>query len=576
MTLGSSSVQVRSRSIGSNCLLGQWGEGVWVWHGLSLLSERALSRVNPLLCCGGLIVPPSVSQFSLEGPRVCCTCQAHPCMEPLSTREQEGIPDGYRLAWSKTRRAYYMFNSKTKDAVWPKTQPCLLPPDCVALEMLRARRVEELRDEYRRQCARLGWASPPKESFNRWLFDRLSLGWQGDEPLVPGPCASKDDEAGASMRNEILEDLPVKIRPPLRFVRTAAEARAHLAEYAEGARRLMRLLDCPAEPARLVERALSSARDAVELDQGDDDERVVERVRRVRAECEPTLRRLALPTVEDVCRTMTRSAARPSTDRPLQGQPREATATEDRDRVVLACGAERLELSPGHYAKLRRLFGQHACAGPVSFETHAWCLLRRYRSVFGTGTFEGQGHQAAVPTAVFEALSRLLGVDWECFASPLNCHLDRYCSAFEDTDRCFGSRGSFFDLARDGDLGGSFQANPPFCEPLMARMADKMGRLLASAPRALSFVVVVPWWRDSGAVQALSGHAFLRASLLLEAKRHSYVVGFQHLPCSASRESLLYSAVHDTGVFVLQNDQGAAQWPATPAVMQELQRLWCG
>lgn len=61
--------------------------------------------------------------------------------------------------------------------------------------------------------------------------------------------------------------------------------------------------------------------------------------------------------------------------------------------------------------------------------------------MFGVGLYEGTGLQGALPVHVFEALHKLFGVSFECFASPLNCYFKQYCSAFLDTDGYFGSRG---------------------------------------------------------------------------------------------------------------------------------------
>lgn len=61
--------------------------------------------------------------------------------------------------------------------------------------------------------------------------------------------------------------------------------------------------------------------------------------------------------------------------------------------------------------------------------------------MFGVGLYEGTGLQGALPVHVFEALYKLFGVSFECFASPLNCYFKQYCSAFPDTDGYFGSRG---------------------------------------------------------------------------------------------------------------------------------------
>ena len=62
---------------------------------------------------------------------------------------------------------------------------------------------------------------------------------------------------------------------------------------------------------------------------------------------------------------------------------------------------------------------------------------------------------------MFAALNREAGAEAECFASPLNAYFANFCSAFVDTDRWFGSRGSFFDFA---PREGSYECNPPFVD----------------------------------------------------------------------------------------------------------------
>ena len=80
----------------------------------------------------------------------------------------------------------------------------------------------------------------------------------------------------------------------------------------------------------------------------------------------------------------------------------------------------------------------------------------------------------------------------ECFASPLNCYAERYCSAFGEAEHQFGSLGSFFDL---DPRSGTFEANPPFVPELMNAMVDRIHALLADPKRGpLSFLVVIPAW----------------------------------------------------------------------------------
>lgn len=97
-----------------------------------------------------------------------------------------------------------------------------------------------------------------------------------------------------------------------------------------------------------------------------------------------------------------------------------------------------------NYSTFQEQLYRYSCFDDKKFELflpRVWCLLKRYKTFFGCGQNEGQGTQGALPVSVFECLNRMFGVSFECFASPLNCYFKQYCSAFPDTDSCFGSRG---------------------------------------------------------------------------------------------------------------------------------------
>ena len=77
---------------------------------------------------------------------------------------------------------------------------------------------------------------------------------------------------------------------------------------------------------------------------------------------------------------------------------------------------------------------------------------------------------------------------FELYASPLNCFYGQYCSAFADTDACFGSRGPV------AGANGTFRAaecNPPFAEACMLVMVQQLNTWL-QRPQPMSVVVVVP------------------------------------------------------------------------------------
>merc|ERR1719253_2256007 len=116
--------------------------------------------------------------------------------------------------------------------------------------------------------------------------------------------------------------------------------------------------------------------------------------------------------------------------------------------------------------------------------------------------------QGAVHGEVFDCLRKWFGVDagTECFASPLNSTLSRFCSAFSapDVDGCFGGRdddaalGDFFRASSTADFlrpGGWYELNPPFAPGVMERMARRIEELLEAARERdvdVTFIVVIP------------------------------------------------------------------------------------
>ena len=157
------------------------------------------------------------------------------------------------------------------------------------------------------------------------------------------------------------------------------------------------------------------------------------------------------------------------------------------------------------------------------------------------------GFQAACSEHVFAVLNNSLGVAHECFASPLNCHFPSFCSAFPDTDRPFGSAGSFWAWAPDPKAGGSFQANPPFVADVMLRLVQRLDSFFwpeslrlsrkkkprddaaaAAAMAPLSFICIVPGWSDDEAIKRLSKHPLLRLRVVVPKKDHGFCDGAQH------------------------------------------------
>lgn len=228
-------------------------------------------------------------------------------------------------------------------------------------------------------------------------------------------------------------------------------------------------------------------------------------------------------------------------------------------KVELACGKVKVEVNATHYAKLRAMYARTAGSKHVrdeeAFERAVFCVLARYASLQGTH-YKAGNMQAAIPPAVFDALFEHFDVSHEMFASPLNARCDTFCSASDATDRVFGSKGSAFDFLPSE---GSFEANPPFDEGVIAALGAHLERVLSASKAPLSFCVIIPRWNDSQAWLRIAKSVYCTSNTTLKAKEHAFVSGG-----AGSRIDQLTASAAATSVLFLQNKAGAKKWPPTP------------
>lgn len=80
-------------------------------------------------------------------------------------------------------------------------------------------------------------------------------------------------------------------------------------------------------------------------------------------------------------------------------------------------------------------------------------------------------------------------------------------------------------------VSGSFEANPPFSEELMEASVNHMERLLTDSPEPLSFIVLMPDYRDPTpvALDRLESSQFKRKQVTVPAYEHEFRHGFQHV-----------------------------------------------
>ncbi|KAL3792396.1 hypothetical protein ACHAWO_000977 [Cyclotella atomus] len=269
-----------------------------------------------------------------------------------------------------------------------------------------------------------------------------------------------------------------------------------------------------------------------------------------------------------------------------------------------------VKLNAFHYHKLRDMFDKtHEPFNTVELKqlsksqiTHVFrsilfVMIIRYSSLAGAQQLKdlrGGGMQGAIHTEVFQCFTKWFGEQGiECFASPFNCQLHHYYSAFPspDIDGHFGSFGDFFwpneDFLRDGCW---YELNPPFSPNIMGKMANRINELLTLASHQdmnVTFIVIVPTVNESKGepqsakkekdsrrkhsdevsaksnVNPVSSVVHLSASnsfsslidnthcnhhIVLPACEHGYVEGSQHLRPTQYKESR-----YNTSVIVLQS-----------------------
>jgi hypothetical protein len=230
----------------------------------------------------------------------------------------------------------------------------------------------------------------------------------------------------------------------------------------------------------------------------------------------------------------------------------------ERDQITVAHYGLSFSLHVAHYTKLQRLFDR--AASQACFEDALFCLLCRYDML------QGAGLQAALPGSVHDVLLQHLECRMESFASPLNCRNQNFCSAFE-LDRLFGSVGSFFSCQFET---GCYQANPPFCEILIASMCKRINALLEQQKQEpLMFVIFVPVWKAASGYQLLLESNYLTKHIVFDQGRHYYTEGSQY-----RRKESFRVASFDTSVFFYQNEAAQHKWPVSQCLLDDLQRAF--
>lgn len=137
------------------------------------------------------------------------------------------------------------------------------------------------------------------------------------------------------------------------------------------------------------------------------------------------------------------------------------------------------------HQNLTRLLKLSKIKYPGDIKTLFYCLIVRYY------TIQGGNIQGSIPHFFVQELRKIYDINFEIFASPFNCFLDYYCSAFYDIEKYFNSAGSFKNITIKS---GFYEVNPPFDKFIIEQVSKKIIKWLDETDQPLAFFIVIPVW----------------------------------------------------------------------------------
>ncbi|SBT74904.1 conserved Plasmodium protein, unknown function [Plasmodium malariae] len=199
-----------------------------------------------------------------------------------------------------------------------------------------------------------------------------------------------------------------------------------------------------------------------------------------------------------------------------------------------------------------------------NFYFFVFFLLIRYHTLIGNVNHAGL--QSCVPMRIMRMLRKKMEIKRECFSSPFNAVLKKYCSFFSDIDIFFGSSGDFFKLHL---RGGAYEVNPPFDISLINKLIIYILCNLKKEEQELTFFLIIPFLKDKNYFyELLFSSPYVISSFLL--KRNFYTFSTRLFE---SREEE-YISTCDCFVFILQNEKAKFQKRISKKTVLKIKRLW--
>ena len=117
--------------------------------------------------------------------------------------------------------------------------------------------------------------------------------------------------------------------------------------------------------------------------------------------------------------------------------------------------------------------------------------------------FDMSNQQWSIGENLYDNISDIFNISFEMFASPLNFNMNMFCSIFLDTDKIFGSVGSFYNLSIEKLLLQNIKGvffNPPYLPLLMKQCTKQCINILDNMNKLsndFTIISFLPNWEDA-------------------------------------------------------------------------------
>lgn len=142
--------------------------------------------------------------------------------------------------------------------------------------------------------------------------------------------------------------------------------------------------------------------------------------------------------------------------------------------------------------------------------------------------FDISNQQWSIGINIYDNISNLFDIGFEMFASPLNFNMNMFCSIFIDTDKIFGSVGSFYNLTLELLLNQNIKGvifNPPYLPILMNHTTKICLNLLEKMNNInIDFTIIsfLPNWADADYIQSFLQSKYVIISKIV--KKGDYIL----------------------------------------------------